>query len=91
MNKNVVSVREMQRNNAKIIEQVSKTKRPVYVTRYFKPKVVILDVEGYENLYRQAKSKRSWEEVKKKLDWIASGGKQKTNLAKFIYDDRRSH
>ena len=90
----VVSAREIQRNYRKLVNQAKRTKQPVFLGKYNKPEAVLLGMESFEELrgyWRPRKSRRSWEEVKKSLEWIAKGGKKNTNLAKFIHDDRQSH
>lgn len=89
----IVSIREIQHNYRKLINQTKRTKQPIFLGKHYRPEAVLLDIEAYEQLHggRSAKPKRSWEEVKKSLEWIAKGGKQNTDLAKFIHDDRQSH
>ena len=92
MNDQIVSMRELQRNYRKVIDQAKNTKQPVYLGIRLKPEVVILDVNVFEFLKKKAEGKiMKWEDVKKRLDWIASQGRQDVNLAKFIHDDRQSH
>ena len=62
----------------------------MFLGRYNKAEVAILDMGVYETVYKH-KPKRSWEEIKKSLDWIKAGGKKNVNLAEFIRKDRQSH
>ena len=86
----IISVRELQRNYRTIINRAKRTKKPVFLGRYHKPEVAILDMGVYETVYKH-KPKRSWAEIKKTLDWIKAGGKQNVNLAEFVRKDRQSH
>ena len=80
----------MQRNYRKLIDEVKRTKRPLYLGARFKPEAVLVDVDIFEHLKRQAEQKKSWEEIKRTLEWIRNEGKgEKANLAKFIHEDRK--
>lgn len=92
MTKNIVSLREIQRNYRKLINQVKRTKTPVYLGARSKPEAVLLDVEIFEDLDKRANRQRlSWEEMKERLDRISAGGKQGVNVADFIHADRQRH
>lgn len=92
MDKQIISTREIQRNYRGLVDRARKTKQPVYLGARSKAEVVLLDVGEFENLKNKAQGKKiTWPEMKARLDWIASGGKQNTNLAKFIHDDRQRH
>lgn len=92
MNDKIVSMREIQRNYRQLIDRVKRTRQPIYLGAHLKPEAVLLDVEVYENLKKKNQGKKiTWPEMKARLDWIASGGRQDTNLAQFIHDDRQRH
>lgn len=82
--------RELQRNYRKLIDEVKKTKRPLYLGARLKPEAVLVDIETFERL-QSPKKKKNWEEVKRTLEWIREGGEKKVNLATFIYEDRKRH
>lgn len=86
---NTISVREIQRNYRKLINQVKRTKQPIFLGAYFKPEAVLLDVPMFEAMGR-AKPKKTWKEIKAVLGKISQSGKQKVNLAKFIHEDRQA-
>lgn len=48
--KNVLSVTELKRKTSKVLEQVRKTKEPVYIMSRSKPKAVLIDLEKYNSL-----------------------------------------
>lgn len=90
----VISAREMQRNYKKILDKTKRSKRPLYLGRNYKPEFVVLDLDSYEKLkgwWSSPQPRRTWEEIEKSLNWIAKGGRQNVNLAKFIHNDRQSH
>ncbi|MDP3741663.1 MAG: type II toxin-antitoxin system Phd/YefM family antitoxin [bacterium] len=89
----IVSIREMQRNYRKLINQTKRTKQPIFLGKHYRPEAVLLDVVAYEELrgWRSAKPRRSWAQVKKSLERIRKSGKQNVNLAEFIRKDRQSH
>jgi prevent-host-death family protein len=91
MNKNIVSVREMQRNYRKLIDQVKETGRPMYLATHSQTEAVLLDINSYEKLQEQASRREDWSSVKKTLDRISKGGKGKNvNLGNFIHTDRET-
>jgi len=45
--KNAFSVTELKRKTSKVLEQVKKTKEPVYIISHSKPEAVVLDLEKY--------------------------------------------
>ncbi|MBI2588305.1 hypothetical protein HYW31_01150 [Candidatus Berkelbacteria bacterium] len=52
---------------------------------------ILLDADVFEELWKKRRSQiKTWQEVKKTLNWIKEGGKQDVNLAQFIYADRKS-
>ena len=92
MNDQIVSMRQMQRNYRQLIDRVKRTKQPIYLVARSKREAVLLDVDEFENLKQKAQGKKvTWEEMKKRLDWIKKGGRQDVNLAQFIHDDRQRH
>lgn len=91
MEKDVVLLREIQRNYRKLIDQVRKTKKPLYLGARLKPEAVLVDVDMFERLQQRAGQKRSWQEIKHTLEWIRKGGKKGVNLAKFVHEDRKRH
>lgn len=92
MDKNIVSLREIQRNYRKLINQVKRTKIPIYLGARFKAEVVLVDVERFQELERQATRKeKTWAELKKTLDWVKQQGRTDVNLAEFIHEDRKRH
>ncbi|OGY26270.1 MAG: hypothetical protein A2Z24_02010 [Candidatus Woykebacteria bacterium RBG_16_44_10] len=48
--KNVLSVTELKTKTSKVLEQVRKTKEPVYIMSRSKPKAVLIDLEKYNSL-----------------------------------------
>ena len=48
--KNVFSVTELKRKTSKVLEQVKKTKEPVYIISRSKPEAVVLDLEKYNSV-----------------------------------------
>ena len=91
MNKNIVSVREMQRNYRKLINQVKETGRPMYLATHSQTEAVLLDINSYEKLQEQANRREDWASVKKTLDRISKNGKGKNvNLGNFIHNDRET-
>lgn len=91
MEKEIVQLRELQRNYRKLIDRVNRTKKPLYLGAHSRSEAVLLDVESFERLQRQHKEQESWDEVKKKLRRIQKSGIQGINLAEFIHADRHSH
>lgn len=88
----VISVREIQRNYRKLANLVKTSKKPLFLGAHFKPELVVLDYKHYKISHGQAfKPKKSWSEIEKTLNWVAKGGKQKTNLGRAIYEDRKKH
>ena len=91
MDNKIVSIREIQRNYRKLIDRVKETGRPLYLGARLKAEAVLLDVGVFEDLKNKARKKESWQEVKKRLDWIAGLGRQNVNLSQFIHEDRQRH
>lgn len=92
MDKNIVSLREIQRNYRKLINEAKRIKTPIFLGARAKPEAVLLDIETFEELDKKANGKKlSWAEMKKRLDWISAGGKQGVNLAEFVHADRKRH
>lgn len=92
MNRNIVSLREIQRNYRKLINEAKRMKTPLFLGARAKPEAVLLDIDAFEDLDKKAKGKKlSWTDMKKRLDWISAGGKQGVNLAEFIHADRNRH
>ncbi|MBI2263188.1 type II toxin-antitoxin system Phd/YefM family antitoxin [Candidatus Berkelbacteria bacterium] len=91
MDNNIVSARQIQRQYRKLIDEVKRTKKPVYLGSRSRPEAVLLDADVFEELWKKRRSQiKTWQEVKKTLNWIKEGGKQDVNLAQFIYADRKS-
>lgn len=90
INENIIMSRELQRNYRKLIDEVKKTKKPLYLGARLKPEAVLVDIETFERL-QCPKKKKSWEEIKHTLEWIRAGGEKKVNLATFIHEDRKRH
>lgn len=91
MERNVVALRQMQRNYRKLIDEVKRTKRPLYLGARLQPEAVLLDVGTFERMQAQKAKKMGWSETKRRLDWIANGGRQNVDLSKFIHEDRKRH
>ena len=92
MDKNIFSLRQLQRNYRKLINQTKRTKKPIYLGAYSKAEAVLLDVDSFEDLQaNNGRKEKSWKELKKTLDWIKSQGRTNVNLAKFIHEDRKRH
>lgn len=92
MNNKIVSIREIQRNYRKLVDQVKETGQAVYLGARLKAEAVLLDVEGFEELKQKAAGKKpDWKHIKRKLDWIADSGKEDVSLSKFIHEDRQRH
>ncbi len=65
---------------------------PLYLGTRAQSEAVLLDVETFERMSRQANQRtRSWGETEKILKGIRADGAKKINLARFIREDRRSH
>jgi len=91
MNNQIVSIREMQRNYRRLINRVKQAKQPLYLGARSKKEAVLLDVDSFERLKIQADwGGERWGEVKETLNWIRKGQKRSTNLADFIYADRKT-
>ena len=89
---NVISVREVQRNYRKLVNKAKRDKKPIFLGAHFKPEAVIMDYNFYKILEQRPRNRnKTWQEIKKSLYWIAKGGKQKTSLSKFVYEDRKRH
>lgn len=92
MDKNTVSLREIQRHYRKLINDVKRTRTPLYLGARFKPEVVLIGVDTFEQLQKRANhGKKSWDEVKRILELSRKSGRQGVNLAKFIHNDRKRH
>lgn len=92
MEKNIISVREIQRNYRKVIDQVKETGQPVYLTSHSQTEAVLLDTNSYEQLRNKAyRQGEDWATVKKTLKWIRSGKGKEINLGEFIHADRKNH
>ena len=92
MEREIVLLREIQRNYRKLIDRVRRTKQPLYLGARMKPEAVLLDVEMFERMQQRATQKKSWKELERTLAWIRSQGKgEKTDLAQFIQEDRKRH
>ena len=90
--KNVISMREIQRNYKKLFEIVKKTKKPLYLGRYAEPNVVILDIDSFEKMKKiQTESGKkivNWAKIYQDLNRIARSGRKNVNLTEFIINDR---
>lgn len=92
MDKKIISVREIQRNYRRLINQVKKTKSPLYLGARSRAEAVLLDADVFEDLDKKANGQKiTWEEMEKNLAWIRKGGKKGVDLARFVYADRRRH
>lgn len=90
--KNVISMREVQRNYKKIFDRAKRTKKPVFLGAHFKPSIVVLDINSFEYLKRQAKTKKktNWGQFYINIDKISKKGCKDVNLSEFIIKDRES-
>ncbi len=52
INEKIVSVRQFQREYRKIAEYVKSTKKPVYVCKFNKPELVVLDVQSLDKIVK---------------------------------------
>lgn len=91
MEKNVVGSREMQRNYRKLIDEVKRTKRPLYLGARFEPEAVLLDVATFEYLRQGQRQKVVKGDIRRTLDELRKKGKQGVNLAQFVHEDRKRH
>jgi prevent-host-death family protein len=92
--KEVISMREVQRNYKKIFDMAEKSREPVVLGVRGEPKVVVMGMQIYKKMQSQAeyrKRARDWERTKKELDYFARQGKQGVNLAQFVHEDRQRH
>jgi prevent-host-death family protein len=94
MENTVISMREIQRNYKKILQEAKKKGTPVFLGAHGKAQAVLMDIEEFERLEskgKREKEKKKWEELKRELDYLAQQGRQDVDLVEFLRKDRQSH
>jgi len=91
MGKNVVGSRQMQRNYRKLIDEVKRTRQPLYLGARFTAEAVLLDVATFEYLRQKQKQRVGAGDIRRTLDELRKSGKQGVNLAQFVHEDRKCH
>lgn len=94
MEQNIVSMREIQRNYKKLLEEARKKRAPVFLGAHKTPQAVLIDIDEYRKLKEKsirAARTRNWKEIEAVLDRIAAQGRQGISLAKFVQHDRQTH
>lgn len=90
------SMREVQRHYRKLFDRVKKTKKPLFLSSRNKTEVVILSIDLYNKMFQLFKKQKkedesiSWKDIEKNMKKISQKGK-KTDLTKFIINDRENH